>query len=135
MFFPKAMSEIELIVPSKDLLGVMKVISGRGVFHQADSNYPALAASNQGNPTNWQDRAAAYAGLERRVQSVMQALGIEDSTPPHTDFQDVMEIEAVTPTLERIEAEVKQTSDQLNDAQHRVEELESIVRQLEPVAD
>jgi hypothetical protein len=40
MFFPKPMSEVELIVPSKDLLAVTKALSGYGVFHQTDSNYP-----------------------------------------------------------------------------------------------
>ncbi len=133
MFFPKAMSEMELIVPSRDLLGVMKIISGHGVFHQVDSNYPALNAPNGGHNT-WQDRAAAYAALERRIQVVMQNLGIEEAPPPSTDFKDIAEIDAVTPTIERIESEVKQTTDQLSDAQHRLEELQSTLRQLEPVA-
>ena len=132
MFFPKSMTELELIVPSKDLLGVMKVLSGRGVFHQAESNIPALNSGSSG-PNTWQDRAAAYAALERRVQVVMQALGIEEGPPPSTDFKDVVEIDAVTPTLERIESEVKQTTDQLNEAQHHAEELESNLRQLEPI--
>ena len=134
MFFSKAMTEIELIVPSKDLLGVMKVISGWGAFHQADSSYPALAGG-PGPNTDWQERASTYAGLERRVQGVMQTLGVEDGKPPSTDLQDVAEVEAVTPMLERIEAEVKQTTDELAGAQKRAEELESNLRQLEPVAD
>ncbi|HTP03145.1 MAG TPA: V-type ATPase 116kDa subunit family protein [Anaerolineales bacterium] len=133
MFFPKAMSELELIVPSKDLLGVMKVISGHGVFHQTDSNYPQLNAAG-GAPNTWQERAAAYSALERRVQAVMQALGIEEGRPPSTDFRDVVEMEAVTPTLERIEGEVKATTDQLADSQRRTDEIQSTLRQLEPVA-
>ncbi len=133
MFFPKAMSEIELILPSRDLLGVMKVLSGRGVFHQAESNHPALGSGN-GAATDWQERASAYAALERRVQVVMQALGIEDAQPPSTDFKDVVDIDAVTPTLERIEADVKGTSDQLTGAQRRTEELQSALRQLEPLS-
>ena len=45
MFFPKEMNEIELIVPSKDLLAVTKVLSNYGVFHQTDSNYPGVASA------------------------------------------------------------------------------------------
>ena len=30
MFFPEAMTEVELIVPSKDLLAVTKVLAGKG---------------------------------------------------------------------------------------------------------
>ena len=133
MFFPKSMTELELIVPSKDLLGVMRVISGHGVFHQTDSNYPALNAA-AGTPNTWQEKAAAYAGLERRVQTLMQTLGMGEAQPPSTDFRDVAELETVTPTLERIEGEVKQATDDLSESQRRRDELQSILRQLEPVA-
>ena len=134
MFFPKAMSEIELIVPSKDLLGVMKILSGHGVFQQADSNYQGLKATN-GAANTWQDKASAYAALERRVQIVMQSLGVGEGQPPSADFQDVVEVEAVAPTLERIEADVKQVTERLADSKRRLEELQSALRQLEPVED
>ena len=65
MFFPKEMTEIELIVPSKDLLAVTKVLSGYGVFHQTDSSYPGVAS---GSANTWQEQAALYATLERRIQ-------------------------------------------------------------------
>ena len=42
MFFPREMTEVELIIPSKDLVAVTKVLSGRGVFHQVDSAYLGL---------------------------------------------------------------------------------------------
>ena len=77
MFFPKAMSELELIVPSKDLLGVMKILSGHGVFHQSDSNYSA-PESEAGAPNTWQEKATAYASLERRLQSVLPRYGATD---------------------------------------------------------
>jgi vacuolar-type H+-ATPase subunit I/STV1 len=134
MFFPKAMSELELIVPSKDLLGVMKILSGHGVFHQADSNYQALKSAD-GGPNTWQERAAQYAALERRVQVVMQNLGLEEGQPPSTEFQDVVEMEAAAHRLETIESEVKQITEQLANANRRAEELQSILRQLEPVSD
>ena len=50
MFFPREMTEVELIVPSKDLLGVAKVLSGHGIFHQVDSTY--LGLENLG-PSSW----------------------------------------------------------------------------------
>ena len=39
MFFPEAMTEVELIVPSKDLLAVTEVLGKQRVFHQIDSTY------------------------------------------------------------------------------------------------
>ena len=87
MFFPKTMSEIELIVPSKDMLAVTKVLSGHGVFHQTDSNYPGVATGSQ---NTWQEKASAYGGLERRIQLVMQALSVEEGQPPASESDSIV---------------------------------------------
>ena len=71
MFFPEAMTEVELIVPSKDLLAVTKILGSHGVFHQIDSTY--LGLENLG-PNTWQEKAASYSTLERRIQVIMQNL-------------------------------------------------------------
>jgi len=133
MFFPKAMTEIELIVPSKDLLAVTKVLSGNGVFHQTDSNYPGVVASGSAN--TWQENAATYATLERRVQIVMQALSIDEGQPPSSEFDTMTEIEKIRPGVEQVEEEVKQVSDQLVNERKRLEQLEGTLHQLEPVAE
>ena len=132
MFFPKAMTEIELIVPSKDLLTVTRVLSSYGVFHQTDSNYPGVAS---GSASTWQEQAAAYSMLERRVQIVMQTLGIDEGEHPSSEFGAMGEIEKIRPLVEQIEEEVKQVSDQLTNERKRLEQLESTLHQLEPVAD
>ncbi|RPI93626.1 MAG: hypothetical protein EHM40_09215 [Chloroflexi bacterium] len=134
MFFPREMTEIELIVPSKDLVAVTQVLSGYGVFHQTDSNYPGVAS---GSANTWQETAAQYAALERRVQTVMQALGIEEGQPPLSDGQQkgMAEIETIRPLVEQIEGEVRSTNDELSELRKRLEQLESILHQLEPVED
>ncbi|MEW6030019.1 MAG: V-type ATP synthase subunit I [Chloroflexota bacterium] len=132
MFFPKAMTEIELIVPSKDLLAVTKILSRHGVFHQTDSNY---AGVDSGSASAWQDNAAAYAALERRVQAVMQALDVEEGPPPSAEFESMVELDAVRPVVDRLEEEVKKTSDELVGEKKRLEQLESTLHQLEPVAE
>ena len=83
MLFPREMTEIELIVPSKDLLAVTKVLSGYGVFHQTDSNYQGVAT---GSASTWQETAGQYSSLERRIQVIMQTLGIDEGQPPARDF-------------------------------------------------
>jgi len=80
MFFPKEMTEIEMIVPAKDLLAVTKVLSGHGIFHQADSSYPGGAGVDSG-ANNWQEKAVGYSGLERRIQIVMQTLSLDEGRP------------------------------------------------------
>ncbi len=134
MFFPKAMSEIELIVPSRDLMKVMRVLSGRGVFHQVDgAAATGNAQSSSDNP--WQERAAAYAGLERRLQSLMQILEIAPSGPARGNSRDMTQIDDLLPIADRIEKDVKDKSDGLAQARKQLENLQNDRRQLLPVAD
>jgi len=132
MFFPKAMTELELIVPARDLLAVTQILSRYGVFHQTDSAYPNVAT---GSANTWQETAASYAAFERRIQAVMQTLSIDEGEPPSAEFDAMVETEALRLAVERIEEEVKKTSDQLNIEKKRLEQLENILHQLEPVED
>lgn len=131
MFFPKEMMEIELIVPAKDLLAVTKVLSGHGVFHQADSSYPSLGSGN-----TWQESAAGYAGLERRIQVIMQTLSIDEGQPQaNKEFETMGDLDVIRSTVEGMEDEVKQATDQRIAEKKRLEQLESTLHQLQPVAD
>ncbi len=131
MFFPKEMMEIELIVPAKYLLAVTKVLSGHGVFHQADSSYPSLGSGN-----TWQESAAGYAGLERRIQVIMQALSIDEGQPQaNKEFETMGDLDVIRSAVEGMEDEVKQATDQRIAEKKRLEQLESTLHQLQPVAD
>jgi len=131
MFFPKAMTEIELIIPSKDLVPVTKVLSGRGVFHQLDSTY--LGMENTG-PSAWQEKAGNYSTLERRVQGIFQTLGLAEEYPAKADADSMVEMEALRSKVDRIDGDVKVSGDQLVSEKKRLELLESQLRQLEPIA-
>ena len=132
MLFPREMSELELIVPSKDLLAVTKVLSGYGVFHQTDSNYPGVAS---GSANTWQETAGQYSSLERRIQTVMQSLNIDEGQPPSADYEAMVDVDKLRASVEQIEAQVRSTSDELSEHRKRLEQLETILRQLEPVED
>ncbi|MEW6083943.1 MAG: V-type ATPase 116kDa subunit family protein [Chloroflexota bacterium] len=125
------MTEVEFIIPSKDLVAVAKVLSGRGVFHQVDSTYLGLESLG---PSTWQEKAANYSTLERRIQTTMQTLGLEEQQRSASDFEDIVELEAVRAAVDRIEGEVKNTGDQLSTEKKRLELLESQLRQIEPIA-
>ncbi|HUG34572.1 MAG TPA: V-type ATPase 116kDa subunit family protein [Anaerolineales bacterium] len=131
MFFPREMTEVELIIPSKDLVPVTRVLSGRGVFHQVDSTYLGLESLG---PSTWQEKAANYSTLERRIQTIMQTLILEEEPRDSSDFDTIVELDAVRPAVDRIEAEVKGTNDQLSSERKRLEILESQLRQLEPIS-
>ncbi|HEX5837016.1 MAG TPA: V-type ATPase 116kDa subunit family protein [Anaerolineales bacterium] len=132
MLFPREMSELELIVPSKDLLAVTKVLSGYGVFHQTDSNYPGVAS---GSANTWQETAGQYSSLERRIQTVMQSLNIDEGQPPSADYEAMVDVDKLRASVEQIEGQVRSTSDELSEHRKRLEQLETILRQLEPVED
>src|SRR5688572_11726742 len=132
MFFPREMTEIELIIPSKDLVAVAKVLSGHGVFHQVDSTYLGLESLG---PSAWQEKAGNYSALERRIQTIMQTLSLPDEYPTKTEANSLVELETIRPAVDRIDEDVKKTSDQLSSEKKRLELLESQLRQLEPIAD
>src|SRR5687768_13142730 len=132
MFFPEAMTEVELIVPSKDLLAVTKVLGNQGVFHQIDSTY--LGLENLG-PNTWQEKAASYSTLERRIQVIMQTLNLKEEYSGVSGFDSIVDLDPIQSAVDRIEAEVKKTSDQLNAEKKKLEQLESQLHQLEPIAN
>jgi V/A-type H+-transporting ATPase subunit I len=132
MFFPREMTEVELIVPSKDLLAATKVLSGHGVFHQVDSTY--LGLENLG-PSSWQEKAASFSSVERRIQSMMQTLNLPEDYSGSAGFESLVDLPALLPAVERIEEEVKSTNDQLSAEKKRLEQLESQLRQVQPLTD
>lgn len=134
MFFPRAMSEIDLIVPSKDLLPVMKVLSGHGVFHQSDGTAAGIAAETISG-TTWQERASTYAALERRLQTLRQTLGAEDLDAQPREFDDVIEPEVASDRVGRLELAVREITDELADVRKRLEQVQATRRELEPVAE
>jgi len=131
MFFPEAMTEVELITPSKDLLAVTKVLGNHGVFHQIDSTY--LGLENLG-PSTWLEKAATYSTLERRIQVILQNLNLDEQLSGPSDFNSLPEVDSIQSAVEHIEGEVKKTSDQLSAEKKRLEQLESQLQQLEPIA-
>jgi V/A-type H+-transporting ATPase subunit I len=132
MFFPKAMTEVELIVPAKDLVAVTKVLGSRGSFHQIDSTY--LGVEGLG-PNTWQEKAAGFSTLERRIQALMQTLSLEEVYSGSAEFDSSIELSTLQAAVDRIEADVRGTGDQLNAEKKSLEGLESQLHQLEPIAD
>lgn len=131
MFFPKEMTEVELIIPSRDLVGVAKVLSGHGVFHQLDSTYLGMESSG---PSVWQDRAGNYSSLERRVQGMMQTLGLAEKYPAKAEPGSLIEYDTLRAAVDQIDHDVKGAGDQLTSERKHLETVESQLRQLEPIA-
>ena len=132
MFFPEEMTELELIVPDKDLLAVTKILAGRGVFHQVDASYmgsQAGVATTEG----WRERAAAYSSLERQLALITQALAVEEGAPP-AEQAGMIDVDAIRPWIDALEQEVKDATGQLTINEKRIEQLQGYIRQLDPIA-
>jgi V/A-type H+-transporting ATPase subunit I len=134
MFYPQAMTEVELIVPEKDLVSVTRLLSGQGVFHQIDANnWSAEKDGSSANP--WQEKASTLSGLERRIQTIMQTLGMDEGSPPADEFEHVADTAKIRLLIEQIELSVKTASDEIAAEHKHVEQSEATLKQLEPVAD
>ena len=133
MFYPQAMTEIELVIPARDLMAMTDVLARQGVLHQVDASF--LSSETGLEPADsWSGRAATYAALERQVLATMQALDIEEGAPLLADRISIIDIEVAGPLATQIEQEVQKVSERLAHDQKRLEQLASYVHQLEPVA-
>jgi V/A-type H+-transporting ATPase subunit I len=137
MFHPEPMTEVELIVPEKDILAVTHAISGMGVFQETDGSQ-LNSGKEAPSAEAWQEKAAAYAGLERRIQSLLQTVGADEGQPPSRDSSrepDAMaDLDEVRAEVDRMEPDVRKASDTIASESKRIEQMEAVQRQLEPVA-
>ncbi len=134
MIFSQSMTEIELIVPSKDMLPVTKLLANQGIFHQADASYLNSQAGGDATDTA-REQASAYASLERRILTTMQTLGIDEGKPRRDENFTMLEVDAARQAMDAIEQEVRQVNTRLSDNRKKVERLQNEIHQLEPIAD
>ena len=132
MFFPKAMTEVELIIPAKDLAAVTKVLGSRGSFQQIDSTY--LGLENLG-PSSWQETSANYSTLERRILAIMQNLNLSEEYSGPANTETSADLSALQSAVERIETEVRGASDPMSVEKKKLEQLENQLQQLKPISD
>jgi len=134
MFYPQEMTEIEIIVPAKDLLPVTKVLSGQGIFNQTDVNY--LGNEKENTQSNlWQEKASAYSALERRLQSILTSLEIHDGNPKDRDYGTLIDLKKTQTLVDEIEHDVKGTVEQINSETKQIDRLNNFLQLIEPLAD
>ncbi len=132
MFRPQAMTEVELIVPAKDLLAVTNMLADQGILHQVDASF----LSAEANTNNvWPEKAAHYAAFERRIQNILQVLGLEEDEPAITEDTSLIETDVVEALISQIEQQVTTLSDELAEEHKQLKQLENTIHQLEPIAN
>ncbi len=133
MFYPQEMTEIEIIAPAKDLITVTKVLSGQGIFSQTDVNYLGTD-KNHPQANLWQEKAAAYSILERRLHSILLSLSVQKTTPKQRDYDTLIDTEKAKGIVDEIEKQVKDLVDQINLETKKIEHLKTVLMQIEPLA-
>lgn len=136
MFYPQAMTRVQLIIPAKDMLEVTKDLANQRIFHLIDGNHLSKSEDGEGKvKDSWSHKAIAYASLERRILSLLQTLDIPIQTASGEDRVTLIDLEEVTPAVDEIEKEVERVSEQISGQMKQLEMLQNILEQLEPIAD
>ena len=134
MIFSQAMTEIELIVPSKDMLPVTRLLANQGIFHQADASHLNSQTGIESSDS-LRELASSYSALERRIQASMQILGIDEGEPQQVEKFLMLEIDAARQMVDQIEQEIRRVNSHLTDNRKILEQLQNQLHQLEPIAD
>ena len=133
MFYPQKMTEVEIIVPAKDILAVTRALSGQGVFSQTDVNY--LSSDKHGEQANlWQEKVSAYSILERRVQSIIQSLEIKPDKMRKHVLGDPLDVDFTKASVDEIESEVKSLVEAINGENKNIEHFNGMLQQMNPLA-
>ncbi len=134
MFYPQKMTEVEIIVPAKDLLAVTRALSGQGVFSQTDVNY--LSSDKHGEQANlWQEKVSAYSILERRLQLIIQALEIKPAQMEKRVLGDPLDVDSTRGLVDEIESDVKTLVEAINNENRNIEHFNGLLQQINPLAD
>lgn len=145
MFYPQEMTQLQMIVPASDLLAVTKGLAQQEVFHQIESrsivesrsaveSCSAAAETPHGLTNAWSEKAAAYAALERRTLTIMQALEVTAGAAPTAEIAEPADLAQVQLRVEQIDQRVKQAREQLAEHEKRLEQLQATLDQVEPIA-
>ena len=133
MFYPQEMTEVQLIIPARDLLAVTRSLADQGTFHQVDGSY--LSSEKEANPAeSWTEKASAYSAFERRVLNLMLLLGMADEGQQPSSWMDLADPAKTQALIEGIENDVKEVNDRVANEQKQLDKLKNTVLQLEPVS-
>jgi V/A-type H+-transporting ATPase subunit I len=136
MFYPQEMTQVQLIIPSKDLLPLTNELAAQGIFHQLDrSALPAEIGSDVSGPNSWGETALSYSSSERRMMGILQSLGVEEGLPDLTSSASLYNLAESNPVVDEIDQEVRQVQEQITGEQKQLDQLQNIVSQLEPISD
>ena len=133
MFRSLAMRKVEMVVPERYVVPATEALAASGVFHLLRSDHLG-AESGSRDVSEWNEWAATFAALERRIMAVMEALGVDEGPPP-SETPHLIWPEVAQTDVEHLEQEAQAPIQELEEEQRRLAQLQRYLSQLEPIAD
>jgi len=133
MFRSQAMNKVQLVVPERDIVPTTEALAASGVFHLAETNHMG-SESPACDVSEWHEWAATFTALERRILTVMDALGVDEGPPP-TETPHLIWPEVAHMDVEHLEQEAQAPVHELEEEQHRLTRLQSYRGYMETIAD
>jgi V/A-type H+-transporting ATPase subunit I len=84
--------------------------------------------------SQWRDWVNTFTTLERRIVDVMEALDVDEGTPP-ADTPHLIEPDEATRDVERLEGETLTCVRELEEQKQRLAQLQRYVSQLQPISE
>jgi V/A-type H+-transporting ATPase subunit I len=133
MFRALAMSKVQLVIPEQIVIPVTEALADSGVFHPMLNRYfsPEDTPDHAGQ---WRDWVNAFTMLERRIMDVMDALDVDEGTPP-AETPHLIEPDEAARDVERLEGETLTCVRELEEQKQRLAQLQRYVSQLQPISE
>ncbi len=132
MYQARLMRKVELVVPETDVIAVTEALAASGVFHLAASEFLGDEALFDAD-SKWHTWTTTFTSLERRIMTVIEALGADVGAPP--EMAHLIEPDVAQRDIEHLEQEIEAPLHDLETAQRRLTQLERYLTQLDPIRD
>jgi V/A-type H+-transporting ATPase subunit I len=133
MFRALAMSKVQLVIPEQVVVPATEALAASGVFHPTLNRY--FSPEDMTDHVNqWRDWVNAFTALERRIMDVMEALAVDEGTPP-TKTPHLIEPDEAALDVEHLERETMTCVRELEQQKQHLAQLQRYVSQLRPVSD
>jgi V/A-type H+-transporting ATPase subunit I len=133
MFRALAMSKVELVIPEQVVIPVTEALAASAVFHPTLHRYFS-PEDTPGQTSQWRDWVNAFTTLERRILDVMEALDMDEGSPP-SETPHLIEPDEATLDVEHLEQETLTCVRDLEAQKQHLAQLQRYVSQLQPIAN
>ncbi|RLC67057.1 MAG: hypothetical protein DRI48_03275 [Chloroflexi bacterium] len=132
MFRPLEMSRVELAVSEQDIVAVTEALAASEAFHPTRTDQLS-GGSGPNYGEKWEEKVPIFTSLEQRIQTVMEALDVDEGPPP-SETPHLIEPDLAQRDVSRLEQEAQAPARELEEELCRLSRLRSQIKQLQTIA-